>query len=335
MAGEANAVRLQGRRGWPLATALARLGTWAAVFLAASASAQDAGADERGRGPAISGGGTWYTFEQARRGQGAYVEHCASCHSPDLRARSTYISLYANPALKGAFFWDRWDGQSVHTLLLVIEETMPLDAPGSLDGDTYADVMAFILEQNGFEPGNRELPPAAHDPGRLAGMVLERGVARALAQAQEVGAARRAPPADDEPPPPFVPAEEPTDDEEAVAPDEEHDGWFLDIQVERASTVFAERCVRCHGAALQGIGVAPSLAGENFLERWDGERVSDLFWVVRHLMPLDDQGTLLPETAADLVAFILARNGFEAGDRALPPDEAILANYVIERGETR
>jgi mono/diheme cytochrome c family protein len=334
MAGVTNVVRLLGRPGRPLATALALLGLLATVLLAASANAQDALGGEADRGPAVSSGGTWYTFEQARRGQGAYVEHCASCHSPDLRARSTYISLYANPALKGAFFWDRWDGQSVHTLLLVIAETMPLDAPGSLDGDTYADIVAFILEQNGFDPGERELPPAAQDPGRLAGMVLERGIARSVARAQEVGPARRGSPPDDEPPPPFVPAVEPTAGEEAEAPDEEQAGWFLDVQVERATTVYAERCVRCHGSALQGIGVAPSLAGENFFERWDGERVSDLYWVVRHLMPLDEQGTLLPETAADLVAFILARNGFEPGGRLLPPDEATLANYVIERGAT-
>lgn len=333
MVGGANAARRLGRGGWP-AAALALLATLVAVVATTAADAQNAPSDEPGRGPAITSGGAWYTFQQASRGQGAYVEHCASCHSPDLRARSTYISLYANPALKGAFFWDRWDGQSVHTLLLVIEETMPLDAPGSLDGDTYADIMAFILEQNGFEPGEHELPPAAQDPGRLAGMVLERGIARTVAQAQEVGAARRAPPSDDEPPPPFMPADEPTAAEEAVAPDEEHAGWFLDVQVERATTIYAERCVRCHGAALQGIGVAPSLAGENFFARWDGERVSDLYWVVRHLMPLDEQGTLLPETAADLVAFVLARNGFESGQRLLPPDEAILANYVIERGET-
>jgi S-disulfanyl-L-cysteine oxidoreductase SoxD len=331
---EANSMRDRGRPRWSMTTVLALLATLATILVAAPADAQDVPHGDPGRGPAVSSGGAWYTFEQAGRGQGAYVEHCASCHSPDLRARSTYISLYANPALKGAFFWDRWDGQSVHTLLLVIEQTMPLDAPGSLDGHTYADIMAFILQENGFDPGDRELPPAAEDPGRLAGMVLERGVARTVARAQEVGVARRAAPRDDEPPPPLEPDDEPMEAEEAVAPGDEQAGWFLDAQVDRATTIYAERCVRCHGSALQGIGVAPSLAGENFLERWDGERVSDLYWVVRHLMPLDEQGTLLPATAADLVAFILARNGFEAGGRLLPPDEAILANYVIERGDS-
>jgi S-disulfanyl-L-cysteine oxidoreductase SoxD len=272
----------------------------------------------------------WYTADQAGRGRAAYLQHCARCHSPDLRARSTYISLYDYPALKGAYFWDRWEHQSVHTLLLVIEHTMPLGAPFSLDGPTYADITAFILQQNGFVPGPTELPVSAGGPRRLAGMQLERSVARPQARAQEVGPARATAPADDEPrPPPDPDASRP-----AAAVDPERHGWFLQTQVDRAQGVYAERCARCHGAGLQGIGVAPSLAGDNFMERWGGEPASNLFWVVHELMPIDDPASLLPQTAADLVAFILARSGFEAGTRPLPPDPAALVQHVIEREAT-
>jgi hypothetical protein len=36
---------------------------------------------------------------------------------------------------------------------------MPLDHPGSLSGEANTDILAFILQQNGFPPGTRDLPP--------------------------------------------------------------------------------------------------------------------------------------------------------------------------------
>ena len=37
---------------------------------------------------------------------------------------------------------------------------MPLDAPGSLSREAVADVVAFILRENGFPPGAADLPRA-------------------------------------------------------------------------------------------------------------------------------------------------------------------------------
>ena len=34
---------------------------------------------------------------------------------------------------------------------------MPSDRPGSLRADTYADIMAFIAQKNGFPAGSTEL----------------------------------------------------------------------------------------------------------------------------------------------------------------------------------
>ena len=267
----------------------------------------------------------WFTLDQAERGRESYASYCAECHSPDLRARSTYISLYAYPALTGAYFWDRWGGQSVHTLLLVIQETMPPHAPGSLDGEEYADITAHILAVNGFPSGGDELPAAMGDVERLVAMPIEPDFARPQARAQDV--AERRPPEEPEP------AEEPEEPEEEPAPedapDEARDGWFTEAQVERARDPYFRHCSRCHGVALQGVGVAPSLSGPNFMERWDGESVADLFWVVAELMPLDDQGSLHPRTSADLVAYILAQNDFEPGANELPPDERRLEPFVI------
>jgi hypothetical protein len=37
-------------------------------------------------------------------------------------------------------------------------KTMPPPNPGSLPDDTYADIVAYVLDFNGFESGDAELP---------------------------------------------------------------------------------------------------------------------------------------------------------------------------------
>ena len=46
---------------------------------------------------------------------------------------------------------------------------MPPDRPGKLNPQTYADLTAFLLANNGFQPGPTELPP---DPPAQAHMDL-------------------------------------------------------------------------------------------------------------------------------------------------------------------
>ena len=48
---------------------------------------------------------------------------------------------------------------------------MPPDRPGKLNPQTYADLTAFLLVKNGFQPTQTELPP---DPAALAHMDLKR-----------------------------------------------------------------------------------------------------------------------------------------------------------------
>ncbi len=40
----------------------------------------------------------------------------------------------------------------------MVSTQMPEDAPGSLELQQYADIVAFVLRLNGFEPGGSELP---------------------------------------------------------------------------------------------------------------------------------------------------------------------------------
>jgi alcohol dehydrogenase (cytochrome c) len=54
-----------------------------------------------------------------------------------------------------------WGGEPVGSLFEHVSTNMPQDAPGSLEPQQYADVVAYILQLNGVTPGDRELPADA------------------------------------------------------------------------------------------------------------------------------------------------------------------------------
>jgi S-disulfanyl-L-cysteine oxidoreductase SoxD len=92
-----------------------------------------------------------YTAAQAERGGTAYAQACGSCHADDLRGRSTAPSL-----IEESFLF-LWSDMSVGDLFERTRMLMPSDRPGSLPAGTYADIMAFIAQKNGFPPGTTEL----------------------------------------------------------------------------------------------------------------------------------------------------------------------------------
>lgn len=92
-----------------------------------------------------------FTAAQASRGGRAYARSCARCHGDDLRGGET------SPALVGRSFLSLWEGASALELFEVTKTTMPEDAPESLPDATYADLVAHILEGNGFPAGSSEL----------------------------------------------------------------------------------------------------------------------------------------------------------------------------------
>src|SRR5262245_24524702 len=101
-----------------------------------------------------------FSSAQAERGADAYAEHCASCHGPNLDD-----GAFA-PALAGVDFRLRWGSAS--PLFAAMSEKMPPARPGSLDQKTYADLLAYILQENGLRPGERELPADADALSTLA-----------------------------------------------------------------------------------------------------------------------------------------------------------------------
>ena len=94
-----------------------------------------------------------YTAEQAARGKAVYDTSCGACHLPDMSG-----SDEARP-LAGDRFMQDWREDTLHTLFVRIRNLMPFDEPATLGEDAYLDSVAYILEFNGFPPGDRELKP--------------------------------------------------------------------------------------------------------------------------------------------------------------------------------
>src|SRR5690606_24242245 len=92
-----------------------------------------------------------FTAAQAERGRRAYDSSCAVCHG------STLTNGTFGTPLAGPYFRTHWFGRTVRALFDK-SRTMPPNSPGSLPAETYADVVAYILEINGFSAGNVELP---------------------------------------------------------------------------------------------------------------------------------------------------------------------------------
>jgi S-disulfanyl-L-cysteine oxidoreductase SoxD len=92
-----------------------------------------------------------YTEPQAMRGVETFAQNCAVCHGASLGG------LGEAPALVGAQFISDFNGLTVGDLFDRIRTTMPLNNPGALNRDQYADILAFVLKSNGFPAGDKEL----------------------------------------------------------------------------------------------------------------------------------------------------------------------------------
>ena len=96
-----------------------------------------------------------YTAAQAERGHKAYGQHCSYCHHDDLLGGEDLPVV--PPPLVGAAFEERWDGKTVGAIFQTLSETMPWQRK-SLTPAVYADVLSYLLKENGFPAGTQELP---------------------------------------------------------------------------------------------------------------------------------------------------------------------------------
>ena len=96
-----------------------------------------------------------YTEAQASRGEAQYQETCSVCHKGGPR--------------KDAEFMQDWSGSDVESLFTQIKQSMPANAPSSLEDGAYLDIVAYMLRLNAFPSGSGELTAAAIKNIRIEG----------------------------------------------------------------------------------------------------------------------------------------------------------------------
>src|SRR5262245_48205528 len=91
------------------------------------------------------------------------------------------------------------------------------------------------------------------------------------------------------------------------------DGVYAEEQSKRGEELSKSSCVACHGEQLAGGDLAPAVQGQDFRAAWAGRSAGELFDKIRTTMPADSAGSLKPNQAADLVAYISKLNDYPAG----------------------
>jgi S-disulfanyl-L-cysteine oxidoreductase SoxD len=107
------------------------------------------------------------------------------------------------------------------------------------------------------------------------------------------------------------------------------EGVYTDAQAARGKIQYSQTCASCHMDDLSGSGQALPLAGDSFMQSWEGQTVDDLYEVIHDTMPQDKPGILTPDATVDVIAYILRFNQFPAGKTELPSDPAAMKSIII------
>ncbi|TFG51296.1 MAG: hypothetical protein E4H37_08100, partial [Gemmatimonadales bacterium] len=105
---------------------------------------------------------------------------------------------------------------------------------------------------------------------------------------------------------------------------------YTAAQADRGHDVYRAQCAECHGQNLNDGDVAP-LAGPAFIQNWTrAERsLGDLYYITKSTMPRAAAGSLSEREYVDVLAYILERNGYPAGDTPLSADRATLESVRL------
>ncbi|HUF72792.1 MAG TPA: PQQ-binding-like beta-propeller repeat protein [Gammaproteobacteria bacterium] len=98
-----------------------------------------------------------YTPDQAAAGRAVYAASCGICHGENL-------NLLPQVPLVGPAFLSRWQGRDTDDLYQQLRATMPVEGPGSLPGDSYIEVVAYMLQANGVLPDGELLTASTGAP---------------------------------------------------------------------------------------------------------------------------------------------------------------------------
>ncbi|RKT99442.1 cytochrome C [Burkholderia sp. Nafp2/4-1b] len=97
---------------------------------------------------------------------------------------------------------------------------------------------------------------------------------------------------------------------------------FDAAQVAHGKQIYGNACAKCHGADLEG-NTAPALSGTSFAPLSHSHlTIGGVFGYMATNMPADQPGKLTDDEYADLMAFLLASNGYVAGKTKLTADTA-------------
>lgn len=87
--------------------------------------------------------GASFTTAQVDAGRQQFGAVCGECHTTG--------------EFRGTDFQFTWRRRTAWDFFRTVRSTMPENAPGSLSDDEYLAVVAYVLQLNGFEPGNSDL----------------------------------------------------------------------------------------------------------------------------------------------------------------------------------
>ena len=97
-----------------------------------------------------------YSKAQADAAKPKFDKLCAECHAFTVAAKKQAedLPLGDEPFLK------KWEGRSLDELLTLIVTTMPNDGSAVINDAEGLDLLAYVLQQNGFAPGKAPLDKA-------------------------------------------------------------------------------------------------------------------------------------------------------------------------------
>ena len=103
---------------------------------------------------AAGGPSPQFTAQQVSDGKQAFNSYCAVCHG------STLTNGTLGTPLAGEYFKTKWSGKNAADFHAKTR-TMPPASPGSLPAKSYLNIIAYILDVNGYKAGGSELPASA------------------------------------------------------------------------------------------------------------------------------------------------------------------------------
>lgn len=105
---------------------------------------------------------------------------------------------------------------------------------------------------------------------------------------------------------------------------------FTSTQALAGEQIYRQQCSVCHMAELQGYFESPALADGNFRNNWTNRSVGEMIDLLRRTMPPQAPGSLDDDQYLAITAFLLQKNGIDAGTSAL----AVSPDAVVFLGES-